>query len=575
MNGFLHRLTRSRRSLPSGAMRRMRITWALLAAFLVPGAAQAAPGDPYVVYTANNYADGAVILRTDPAAGSLVEISRNGPQGTLFERPFDLAVEADGDLLVADMGTPCTPSQPRCAPDGRVIRVDSVTGRQTLLASGAPFMDPAGIAVAPDGAIYVADNYSADDDGAVIRVDPLTGAKTVVTEGNLLDLPFGILVDRDGSLVVSNRVDADTTCAPGTGKLVRVQLADGDQRLITQSGLLRCPLGVALDGQGRIVMANEYGPDGLVRLDLGTFLQNPISPNGDGDVLVTPERLALEPGGDFVVSDFSVGDGDGGIVKVDPDTGTQSLVRHGDLFNHPLGIATVVNRPPTASLRLVPRAIAAGRPIRLDASASTDPERLRLVYEWDLNGDGVFEAGSGEAPAIVRTWGLHGTVPVRVRVNDPHGGRAEAAAVINVDGSVPLITDLQANAKVIGVRRRLGRRAGGAAVLPVADAPRRAARIRFRLSEAATVRVEVKRVRRGRRARTGEPCRPRARRGRRCIRLSQARVIRKAGRAGANSVRVKARGLSPGAYRLTFRAWDGVGNAATERVLPLRVVRVK
>ena len=45
-----------------------------------------------------------MILRTDPATGSPVEISRNGPQGTLFQRPYDLAVEADGGIVVADMG---------------------------------------------------------------------------------------------------------------------------------------------------------------------------------------------------------------------------------------------------------------------------------------------------------------------------------------------------------------------------------------------------------------------------------------------------------------------------------------
>ena len=164
------RLTFPPRPVRSIAMRPKRVLWPLLVALLAPSAAHAAPADPYVVYTANNYATGAVVLRTDPAAGSLVEISRNGPQGTLFERPFDLALEADGDILVADMGSPCLVS--RCDNDGRIIRVDPITGRQTLLASGAPLLDPAGIAVAPNGSIYVADNYAADDDGAVIRVDP-------------------------------------------------------------------------------------------------------------------------------------------------------------------------------------------------------------------------------------------------------------------------------------------------------------------------------------------------------------------------------------------------------------------
>ena len=140
VNGVLQRLTSRPRPLRSNVMRPKRVLWPLLVALLAPSAAHAAPADPYVVYTANNYATGAVILRTDPAAGSLVEISRNGPQGTLFERPFDLALEADGDILVADMGAPCLVS--RCDNDGRIIRVDPITGRQTLLAEGCPAARP-------------------------------------------------------------------------------------------------------------------------------------------------------------------------------------------------------------------------------------------------------------------------------------------------------------------------------------------------------------------------------------------------------------------------------------------------
>ncbi len=541
----------------------MRIFGPLLAMFLIPGAALAAPGDPYVVYTANNYADGGVILRTDPAAGSLVEISRNGPQGTLFERPFDLALEADGDIVVADMGTPCTTSLPRCADDGRIIRVDSISGRQTLVASGTPLVDPAGIAVAPDGSIYVADNFEADDDGAVIRVDPGTGAKTLLTEGGLLDLPFGILVDQDGSLVVSNRMSAAGGCDGTPGRLVRVQLAGGSPQLIAEAGswLFNYPLGVALDSQGRIAFANECGPNGLVRL--GSIAGSPITGNIAGDVLVTPERLALDPAGDFLVSDFSVADGDGGIVKVDAETGAQSLVRQGDLFNHPMGIAAVVNRPPVAVLRL-PVVAAAGRAVRMDGSASTDPERLRLVYEWDLDGDGVFETGSGTDAVITPSWALDGPVTVRMRVNDPHGGRAVVERMLEIDGSVPVLTGLEASSNVIAI--------GGRASADK-DGPPPATRVRFRVSESAEVRVAVHLARRGRRARKGGSCKPRARHGRRCTRLSRARVFTRAARAGTNSVLIKAEGLRPGAYRVGFTATDAVGNEATERSLALRVVR--
>jgi sugar lactone lactonase YvrE len=541
-------------------MRRKRVlAGPVLAALMAPGAAPAAPADPYVIYSANNFADGAVILRTDPRAGSLVEISRNGPQGTLFEAPFDLAVEADGSLLVADMGQLCTPQQPRCADDGRIIRVDPLTGRQSLLAGGPPLVDPAALAVAPNGDVYVADNFEADDGGAVIRIDPASGAKTLISEANLLDLPFGILVDRDGSLVVSNRV-VPTRCLPGLpGKLVRVQPANGSQRLISEGGLFRYPLGVALDGAGRIVFANECGPNGLLRV-VSDVIQTPLSPNGDGDVLVTPERLALDPAGDFLVSDWSLGDGDGGIAKVDADTGVQSLVRQGDLFNHPMGIAAVVNRPPTAALTPARPVVAAGERLRLDASRSRDAEGLRLVYEWDLDGNGVFELGTGALSATTRAWRRDGRIIVRVRVNDPHGGSAVAQSMVAVDGSVPRITNLRVGSKVLGVGPRASRGSGAEVARRATQRAPRSTKLHFKLSESAAVRVLLRR----------SSCRLPARRGRRCARRS----LKKLGRPGANTLRLRARGLRPGGYRVSVEARDAVGHEATKRTLRLSVVRL-
>jgi sugar lactone lactonase YvrE len=593
---------------------RILLLWPLLAVMLMCGTAVAAPGDPYVVYTANSFSAGAVILRTDPGSGSLVEISRNGPQGNLFRRPYDLALEADGKLVVADIGEPNRK-------DGAVIRVDPLTGRQSLVSSGGEFFDPAGLAVAPDGQIYVVDNRAPDNDGAVIRVDPRTGAQTIVTERSHepgrreLDLPFGIAIESDGNLVVSNRVsplELPLLC-PVLGKVVRVNPLTGDQARVSSDGRIAWPLGLAVRPDGDIVVANECGTGGgLVRVDRLGPGQHRITPNEPDDVLVTPERVAFDPAGRLLVSDFSVGqDGEGGIVSVDPETGAQSLVLAGAPFNHPLGIAAAVNRPPSASLVPDPPTVAAGRPVRLDASRSGDPENLPLVYEWDLDGDGAFEAGSGDTPTASRSWAIHGAATVRVRVNDPHGGRSVAEASVTVDGAAPVIGNLRRGARVLGVKRpsrrlrkRSGRQAppggkarprgraapGGARPRPRAApgskapprsraaAPRRrrppprATTIRFSLTEPAAVTLAVDRARRGRRPVKGEPCRVRARTGRRCLRWSRKRAIDHAGAAGENAIRLRARGLRPGLYRLVLSAVDGVGNASAPRMAPLRVV---
>ncbi|MGH2715555.1 MAG: PKD domain-containing protein, partial [Thermoleophilaceae bacterium] len=443
-------------------MRRMRILfWPLLAVTLISGTAFAAPGDPYVVYTANSFTRGAVILRTDPFSGSLVEVSRNGPQGTLFQRPYDLAIEPDGNLVVADLGVPNRK-------DGAVIRVDPLTGLQSLVSSGGGFFDPAGIAVARDGQLYVVDNRAPDDDGAVIRVDPRTGAQTLITERGALDLPFGIAVERGGGLVVANRLkpgDVVSNCY-AVGRLVRVDPLTGEQRVIPQQpGHIAWPFGLAIAPDGGIVVANECASlGGLIRVDPFNGDQTQVTPNGPQDVLVRPERVALDPAGAFLVTDYSVGpDNDGGIVRVDPESGDQRLVRAGELFNHPLGIAAVVNRPPTAALALDRSAVAAGRPVRLDASRSSDPEGLPLVYEWDLDSDGAFETGSGSTATVTRSFASHGPATVRVRVNDRHGSRAVAEASVLVDGAVPVMTHLRTGSRVLGVGPRARRKPGGRA----------------------------------------------------------------------------------------------------------------
>jgi hypothetical protein len=292
------------------------------------------------------------------------------------------------------------------------------------------------------------------------------------------------------------------------------------------------------------------------------------------------------------VSDFSVGPGEeGGIVSVDPDTGAQSLVRAGEPFNHPLGIAAVANRAPSASLSLPP-AVAAGRPVQLDASRSGDPEQLPLVFEWDLDGDGAFEAGSGGTATASRSFATHGPATVRVRVNDPHGGRAVAEGSVMVDGAAPVIGNLRRGARVLSVKRRPRprlRRQGQArprrpgAKRPRAAherppaAPRRrppphATTIRFTLTEQAAVTLAVDRARRGRRPAPTAPCDRRARTGRRCLIWSRARSIGHAGAAGENAIRLSARGLRPGRFRLVLNAVDAVGNPSAPRTAPLRVV---
>jgi DNA-binding beta-propeller fold protein YncE len=530
----------------------------LVAVVLSAWTADASAEAPYVVYTANATDTGAVILRSDPGSGSLVEISRNGAQGSYFHNPYDIAVERNGDLVVVDMGD-------QNVKDGSIIRVNPYTGHQTLVSGGSSdlggdwFYDPAGIAVAPDGTLYVVDSFPGNNGGAVIAVNPRTGAQRLVSSdfnpASLFDYSFGIAIDRDGSLIVTNRTLPGLSCVLA-GTVMRINAATGVQALLAglptfPNTLLRYPLGLAIAPDGGVIAVNECeGGAGLVRIGDGGS-QTQVTTNSGSDVLRRPERVAITPGGDLLVSDYYGGtDLDGSIVKVTPG-GAQSTLSSGALFNHPIGIAVVPNRPPLATLTAAPDLVATRKQVKLDASGSRDPEGLQLVYEWDLDGNGTFETGSGTTPTATPRFATEGTRRLRVRVNDPHGGRSVAAVRVRVDGTMPIVTQLHAARRTV----RLGR----------------SATIRFRLSEAAAMTLTLSKGRPGRIA--AGKCSRRAKHGRRCTVWVRAKALERAGRRGDNGIALRTRGLKPGHFRLVLTAVDGVGHRSPSRALRLRVVK--
>jgi sugar lactone lactonase YvrE len=551
----------------------MRRTCLLIGSFvaltLPAGPARAASDVPYVIYAANSSAAEAVVLRLDPAAGSLVEISRNGAQGNLFVHPYDIAVDRDGSLLVVDMGGFAESQQPDLA-DGAVLRVDPFMGSQTVVSQGGSLVDPAALALAPNGTIYVADNVGVAGRRSVVRIDPAGGAQTVVTEGDKLCNPFGIALEADGDLLVADYgAFGAVTCARNSaGSVIRVDPATGRQAVLSGNGLFSHPLGLAVEPAGRILVANETSTAaGVAAVDPVTGAQSAVTPNAPSDLLRLPARVALAPGGDLLVSDFELQDGRGGIVEVEPADGRQSLVRGGAPFNRPLGITVAANRPPAAALSVRPGSVAGGSPVIYDASGSSDPEGLRLRYEWDLDGDGSYES-AGWSPATSRSFDASAALAPSVRVSDPHGGSAVAGTVLTVDATAPVLSGFDASARTL-----VGRTAASSA-----RRPRRAVTFRYRLSEPATVTIGIERALPGRRV--GGHCRRPARRPVarrvRCLRWRRAATLRQNGTAGANSRRYSGRSrgrrLRPGRYVAIAVAVDAVGNRSAPRRLRLQVV---
>ena len=182
-------------------------------------------------------ADGDILLITDkvirlnPLTRSRTTVS----SGESFVTPRGIAVERDGDIIVADAG------------EDAVIRVDPVSGAHTTLSSGGALADPVGVAVERDGAIIVADAKTVGGSGAVVRIDQRTGAQTTVSSGGSFVEPRGVAIGADGSILVADaRAVAGPPPQSDSGAVIGVDPKTGAQKIFSSLGGLSSPDTIAV-----------------------------------------------------------------------------------------------------------------------------------------------------------------------------------------------------------------------------------------------------------------------------------------------------------------------------------------
>ncbi len=260
------------------------------------------------------------IIRVD-ATGARTIVSDNGSpaQDGDFElgEIIGLAIAPDGDIYVADSGM----SGSRFGNTGGVWRIDPVTGIRTPVSSNADPVNPAaefsgpdGIAFEADGNLIVTDYATDGGDGAVFRVNPETGERTVLSSNTAQP------DDDEFATVEGVAIAPDRT----------IYVADSD----------------AYDGDGGVFRVN---PDTGQR----TMISNNDSPTvGSVPDYQTPVAIAIDDNGELLVAErMSEGDDEGAVIRVDPDTGTRSLISANDapdqddddLFANPAGIVVAPN----------------------------------------------------------------------------------------------------------------------------------------------------------------------------------------------------------------------------------------
>jgi PKD repeat protein len=172
-----------------------------------------------------------------------------------------------------------------------------------------------------------------------------------------------------------------------------------------------------------------------------TITPNPVGTN-------TPVTLnasgSTDPNGDPLKyswdlnGDKKYGDATGAIqTRTFPSAGT---FRVGVRVTDPAGssndavafVSVQQDKPPVVSLSASPATPAVGAPVTFTATAS-DPDGTVAAIEWDIDGDGQFDDGTGAV--VTRSFGAPGSRVVSVRATDNAGVATIAFRTIEVTGS--------------------------------------------------------------------------------------------------------------------------------------------
>ncbi len=196
---------------------------------------------------------------TDPYEGKNITLVPDkffgaaGLEEGQFDMPHGVALATDGSLFIADARNHRVQ---KFSPDGQFLLSWGTYGSVDAgSAPGGTFNEPWGIAVGPDGSVYVADTWNYriqkfSPDGKFITMWGEPGPAESPTK---FWGPRGIAVDQDGQVYITD-----------TGNN-RVVIFDGDGNYLTQFGINGIndgefdePVGLAIDSEGLIYVADTW-----------------------------------------------------------------------------------------------------------------------------------------------------------------------------------------------------------------------------------------------------------------------------------------------------------------------------
>jgi sugar lactone lactonase YvrE len=276
-----------------------------------------------LLYVANT--GGFTVTRANVSINTITPIAGNGTPSLSGDggpaaqaqlgNPYAVALDGNGDLFIADN-------------QNAVIRKIDPTGIITTIAgngvaglsgdggaaTAARLNDPRGVAVAPNGDVYISDTGN----GRLRVVDHSTGLISTILSG--LNFPRAVAVDAAGNVYIAdtgdNQVLVMRFAAAGAGLLAGTGSAgySGDGGPAT-SAALKGPRGLAIDAASNVYISDSDN-NRVRRVDHVTGIITTIAGNGtagrggDGRAAINAELnfpfgLAVDTAGNLYISDVS------------------------------------------------------------------------------------------------------------------------------------------------------------------------------------------------------------------------------------------------------------------------------
>jgi sugar lactone lactonase YvrE len=233
-----------------------------------------------------------------------------------------------GAALVFSLGMMGCASLPTITDEGTlaILAGNGAVGKENVdgVGEAASFDQPMGVAVGPDGTVYVADTYN----GLVRKITPdgtvsiYAGGDWGYHDGPALDADFktidGICVDAAGNVYVADMESNNVRMITPQGKVSTIagtlEAGDADGSYVTATFNQPTGLAVAPDGTLYVADTNNHkirkitpAPDGEWEISTvaGSGIAGFLDGNGEAAQFNQPNEVAVAPDGSLYVSEDS------------------------------------------------------------------------------------------------------------------------------------------------------------------------------------------------------------------------------------------------------------------------------